>query len=56
MNAARLLFLFSALALSQSAPVVQAQTNLANALDATNLVWTTGGTTNAVWTYEAQAG
>ncbi len=44
----------TALALLQPASEVWAQTSLANALDATNLVWTTGGTGEAGWTYEAQ--
>lgn len=56
MNAKRLLFVFTALALSQSAPVAQAQTNLANALDATNLIWTTGGTGGVGWSYHAGNG
>ena len=44
-------FVFSALALLQSAPGLQAGTTLGEALDATNLVWTTGGTGNSGWAY-----
>ena len=45
-------FVFGALALLQPAPVLQAGTTLGDALDATNLVWETGGTTNVGWVYE----
>lgn len=42
------------LALPPSVFTLQAQTNLANALDATNLVWTTGGTGGVGWFYDPQ--
>lgn len=41
-------------ALWQSGTVLRAQTTLGDALNATNLVWTTGGTGGVGWTYEAQ--
>ena len=45
-------FVFGALALLQPAPVLQAGTTLGDALDATNLIWDTGGTTNVGRVYE----
>lgn len=46
--------LLTALALFQTPFVVRAQSTLPGALDATNLVWTTGGTGGVGWAYEAQ--
>ena len=39
-------------ALLQSALILRAGTTLADGLDAPDLVWTTGGTSNSVWSYE----
>jgi hypothetical protein len=50
------LLVLGAFTLCQSAGVLRAQTNLANALDATNLVWTTGGTGGVGWSYHASSG
>ena len=47
-----LLLVFSAVAWLQPAVLTRAQTTLADGLDATDLVWTTGGTTNSGWFYE----
>ncbi len=48
----QLLLVLSAFALLQPTLILQAETTLADGLDATNLVWTTGGTGNAGWAYE----
>jgi hypothetical protein len=48
-----LLHALSALTLLASVPMLRAQATLANALDATDLVWTTGGTGDVGWSYEA---
>jgi len=53
MNAKRLLFVFGTLALLHPAPLLRAGTTLGEALDATNLVWATGGTGGAQWSYHA---
>ncbi len=59
MKARLLLFGFGALALMQCVAVLGAQTpptptpTLGDGLDATNLVWTTGGTGGVGWVYEA---
>ena len=52
-NAGLRLLVFSAFALWQSTTILRAQTTLANALDAPDLVWTTGGTGGVGWYYEA---
>ena len=56
MNAKRFLFVCSTLALLPPAPLLHAQTTLGDALDATNLVWTTGGTGGVGWSYHAGNG
>jgi hypothetical protein len=47
-----LLLILSAFALLRFTPILRAGTNLADGLDATSLVWTTGGTEDAGWAYE----
>jgi len=54
MKARALVFVFGALALWQPAALLRGQSPLADALDATDLVWTTGGTGGVGWAYEAQ--
>jgi hypothetical protein len=49
MKARVFLLVFAALALLQPAAILRAQIPAANGLEATNLVWTTGGTGNAGW-------
>ena len=56
MNTKIRLLVFSAFVLLQSLPALWAQTTLANALDATNLVWTTGGTGGVGWSSRAGSG
>lgn len=56
MKTKRIPLVISVLVLALSAPAVRAQTTLANALNATNLVWTTGGTGGVGWTYHAGTG
>jgi hypothetical protein len=47
-----LLLVLGALALLQSTAILRAGATLGDGLDATDLVWTTGGTGNAGWAYE----
>ena len=54
MKARLLWFFFSAVAVWQPAIVLQAQTSLADAVDAADLIWTTGGIGGVGWAYEAQ--
>jgi len=56
MSGKRLLLVLGMLALLQPAPLLHAATTLGDALDATNLVWTTGGTGGAEWSYHAGSG
>jgi hypothetical protein len=55
-NAKRLLSAFSTLVLLNSVPLLRAATTLGDAVDATNLVWTTGGTGAIGWSYHAGNG
>lgn len=56
MNAKRLFSVFSALVLLQTAPFLRAATTLGDGLNATNLVWTTGGTGGIGWSYHVGSG
>jgi hypothetical protein len=55
-NTKRLLLVFGTLALLQPTPVLNAATTLGDALNATNLVWATGGTGGVGWVYHAGNG